>query len=92
MGASLAVVLANIWVESFENRLSNESQTPSVRIKDPKKKYPGCHRKTAWNRKAVDCEKCENWYHIKCQNIDKEQYKKWGMSIGYFELQEYSSR
>ena len=43
MGASLAVVIGNIWIKSFENKLINESQTPSGRIKDPKKKYPGCH-------------------------------------------------
>ena len=78
MGASLAVVLGNIWIKSFEKNLSNESQTPSVGIKDAKEKFPDCHQKTAWNRKAVACEECENWYHIKCQNIDKEQYKKLG--------------
>ena len=43
--ASLAVVLANNWMKSFEVKLSNESQTPSVRIKDPKEKCPDCHQK-----------------------------------------------
>ena len=41
-------------------------QTPSVRIKDPKEKSPDCH------------QKCENWYHFKHQNIDKEQFKNLG--------------
>ena len=47
MGATLAVVLAKIWKKSFEEKLSDESQTPSVRIKDPKEKCPDCHRKIA---------------------------------------------
>ena len=37
MGASLAVVLANIWMKSIEEKLNDKSQTTSVRIKDPKK-------------------------------------------------------
>ena len=47
MGATLAVVLAKIWMKSFEEKLSDESQTPSVRIKDPKEICPDCHRKIA---------------------------------------------
>ena len=75
MGKSLAVVLANIWM-NYDEKLSDESQTPSVRIKDTEDKCPDCHKKMAWNSKAVECEKCKNWYDTKCQNIDKEQYKK----------------
>ena len=40
MGVSLAVVFANIWLKSFEEKLSDESQTPGVKIKDPKEKCP----------------------------------------------------
>ena len=36
MGSSLAVVLDNFWMKSIEEKLSDQSQTPSVRIKHPK--------------------------------------------------------
>ena len=78
MRASLAVVLAEIWMKSFEERLSDASQTPIVRIKDPKENCPDCHRKIAWNSTAVKCKKSKNCYHINCQDIDKEHYEKFG--------------
>ena len=43
MGLSLAVVLPIIWINSFEEKLCDESQTPNVRNKDPKEKCPDCH-------------------------------------------------
>ena len=43
IGASLAVVLPIIWINSPEQKLCDESQTPNVRIKDPKEKCSDCH-------------------------------------------------
>ena len=60
IGASLAVVLANIWMMSSEEKLDDESQTLRMRFRDPKEKCPDCHQKIAWNSKDVECEKCEN--------------------------------
>ena len=78
----LAVVLVNIWMKSFEEELSDESQSPSVTIKNPKEKCPDCHRKIAWNNKlsSVKSARTSN-YHIKCQNKNK-QNGKLGMSFG----------
>ena len=55
MDESLAVVLANIWMKSYE-KLSDINQTQSVRIKDFIEKCRDCHRKNFWNSKAVECE------------------------------------
>ena len=33
---------------------------------------------TVWNSMAVECGKCENWYHIKCPNTSIVQYEKSG--------------
>ena len=41
--------------------------------KNSKQKCQSCHKQVIWNSKAVDCHKCENWYHTKCQNISTEQ-------------------
>ena len=55
MNESLAVVLANICMKSYE-KLSDINQTQSVRIKESIEKCPDCHRKNFWNSKAVECE------------------------------------
>ena len=65
-------------MKSSEEKMSDESQTLRIRFRDPKEKCPDCHRKNAWNSKGVECEKCENYYHIKFQKMDKEHYAKFG--------------
>ena len=79
MGASLAVILANIWMKSFEDRLKEESCVQEQGLeKDPSDKCPDCSRKLVWNSKGVECERCKNWFHAKCQKISNEEYRKMG--------------
>ena len=75
MGASLAVILANIWMKSFEDQLNKESETETEKIKSKGLECPDCRKRVAWNSKAVECEK---WFHIVCQNLSKEQYDQMG--------------
>ena len=35
---------------------------------------PGCLRTVAKNHRAVNCDVCQNWYHIKCEKILPKQY------------------
>ena len=35
---------------------------------------PGCLRTVAKNHRAVNCDLCLKWYHIKCENISPKQY------------------
>ena len=79
MGASLAVILANIWMKSFEDRLKEERCVQEQGLKkDPSDKCPDCSRKLVWNSKGVECERCKNWFHAKCQKISNEEYLKMG--------------
>ena len=34
-----------------------------------------CRRAVAKNHRAVCCDSCQNWFHIKCCNITANQYK-----------------
>ena len=36
---------------------------------------PGCNRTVAKNHRAVNCDICLKWYHIKCEEISPKQYK-----------------
>ena len=74
MGASLAVNLANIWMKSFEHQIKS---TKVIIYKIPKndlESCPDCDRRVTYRRERVECEKCENWFHVKCQNSDNKFY------------------
>jgi hypothetical protein len=56
------------------------SRKPSVDVKDKEKpdkgsSCAGCQNAVKDSDKAVNCETCENWYHIQCQNISLDMYK-----------------
>jgi hypothetical protein len=38
-------------------------------------KCGGCPKAVTDNKKGIQCEICEKWYHIKCQDISEESYK-----------------
>ena len=35
-----------------------------------------CHRAVATNHRAVNCNACHFWIHIKCNNLTDTQYRK----------------
>jgi hypothetical protein len=41
-------------------------------------KYPCiiCERPVAKNHQALQCDSCDNWVHIRCDRVTKEEYKK----------------
>ena len=36
---------------------------------------PKCEKDVSGTDEALQCEICQNWYHLKCQNINKKIYK-----------------
>jgi len=44
----------------------------SRNIKDP---CGICHKPVAINHRAIQCDQCESWIHIKCQYLDAKDYK-----------------
>ena len=70
MGASLAVSLANIWKKSFEHQIKSTKEIINKIPKNDLEACPECNRRVTYRGKGVECEKCENWFHAKCQNFD----------------------
>ena len=63
-------------------------------------KYPCkvCHRAVRHKQNAVECDLCDQWVHIKCNDISKTQYQKmvnqpqtWYCKICIKEIIPYSS-
>ena len=73
MVASLAVILANVWMKSFEKSLPNEGR--ENKTLDTKVKRIDCSRRVTFRGKRVECESCKNWFHTKCQGITDTEYK-----------------
>ncbi|XP_063710298.1 uncharacterized protein LOC134838911 [Symsagittifera roscoffensis] len=74
MGASLAVKLANLWLEEYEPALKKE--VPQLfELKEVNKELcPRCQKKVTYRTKGVECEICSNWYHLGCGNISESEY------------------
>ena len=64
MGASLAVVLANLWLRGYEPALMKEVLKLTSLNEDNKEVCPGCQKKVTYRTKGVECESCMNWYHL----------------------------
>ena len=81
MDASLAVILANLWMKSWEPQL--KLQTPKCKTNTQYSTCRNCeHRSTCLN-----CEVCNRWFHAKCQQISNTEYdhmenKFWMCSFG----------
>ena len=72
MGASLALILANLWMKSWEPQL--KLQTPNIKTNTHSSTCRNCeHRVTARSR-GVECEVCNKWFHAKCQQISNTEY------------------
>ena len=71
MGASLAVILVNLWLKEYEPALKNEIPKLTVLNEGDKKVCPGCQKKMTYRTKGVECKACLNWYHLGCGNISE---------------------
>ena len=75
MGASLAVILANLWMKSFKKSLQKPKGGREIKTPDTKVICIECNRRVTFRRKGVECESCKNWFHAKCQGITDTEYK-----------------
>ena len=74
MGASLAVILANLWLKEYEPALTKEVPKLTVLSEGNKEVCPRCQKKVSYLTKGVECEACLNWYHLGCGNISESEY------------------
>ena len=74
MGASLAVILANLWQKDYEFALRQEIAvgTEIQQYNDKNGLCPCCSSKVTYRSKAVECESCRNWYHLKRGKISDD--------------------
>ena len=71
MGASLAVILENLWMKSWEPHL--KLQTPKCKTNTQSRTCRNCkHRVTASSR-GVECNVCNRWFHAKGQQISNTE-------------------
>ena len=64
MGASLAVILANLWLKEYEPALKKEVPKLTVLNEGNKEVCPGCQKKVTFRTKGLECEACLTWYHL----------------------------
>ena len=74
IGASLAVIFANLWLKEYETALKKEVPKLIVLSECNKEVCPRCQKKVTYRTKGVECEACLNWYHLGCGNISESEY------------------
>ena len=72
MGASFAVILANLWMKSQEPQL--KLQTPKCKTKTQSSTCRNCEHHVTARSRIVECEVCNRWFHAKCQQISNTEY------------------
>ena len=72
MGASLALILANVWMKSLEASLQKPELSENISKSDQNRNGKDCNRRVTFRGKGV--ESCKNWFHTKCQTITNEDY------------------
>ena len=83
MGASLAVILANLWLKEYESTLKKEVRKLTVLSEGNKEVCPRCQKKVTYRTKGVECEACLNWYHLVCGNISESEYADIAETVWY---------
>ena len=83
MGASLVVILANIWLKQYETALSRDVPEMFLAGKDLNEICPECNKKVAYRSKSVECECCLNWYHVKCGDISDDEFRNISETVWY---------
>ena len=73
LGASVAVILGNLWMKSFEASLQKPELSENISRSDQNRKCEDCNRRVTFRGRGKECESCKNWFHPKCQNIMNEE-------------------
>ena len=73
MGASLAVILANLWLKEYEHALKKQVPKLTVLSEGNKEVCPRCQKKVTYRTKGVECEACLNWYNLGCGKISESK-------------------
>ena len=74
MGASLAVILANVLMKSFETSRRKPELGENISRSNQNGKLKDCNRRVTFRGRRVECESCTNWFHAKCQKRRNEKY------------------
>ena len=75
MDASLAVILSNLSMKSFEKSLQKPKEGREVKTPDTKVICIDYNRRVTFRGKEVECESCKNSFHTKCQGITDTENK-----------------
>ena len=70
--ASLAVILANLWMKLWEPHL--KLQTPECKTNTQFSTCRNCQHRVTASFKSVGCELCNRLLHAKCQQISNTEY------------------
>ena len=60
MGASFAVILANLWLKEYEAASKKEVPKLTVLNENNKEVCPRCQKKVTYRTKGVECDACLN--------------------------------
>ena len=83
MGASLAVILANLWPKEYEYALMKEVPALTQLNENRNGLCPDCERRVTYRSKGIECEACLNWYHLKCSNVSDKEYEQISEMVWY---------
>ena len=72
MGASLEVILANLWMKTSEPQLKLE--TPKCKTNTQSSTCHNCEHLVTARARVVECEVCNRRFHAKCQQISNTEY------------------
>ena len=83
MGSPLAVILANILMKSFEERISRQPPD-NFHSNGSQDSYPcgTCMLEVLDEGFSICCDDCDRWFHLKCTNLTIRQLK--GMDDNYW--------
>ena len=65
MDASLALILANLWMKSSGKSLKNPIEGKENKVPGMKGMCTDCKRRVTLRGKGVECKTCKNWFHAK---------------------------
>ena len=83
MGASLAVILAIVWMKSFEASLQKLELSENFSRSDQNGKCKDCNQRVTYRGKRVECESCKNWFHARCQKYRRRNTLTCRMLFGF---------